>query len=91
MKEGKELVQGTPRSLRSYTKQNMLRITFSNVQETKKHRNALKSTGLIKFTTVRDNSIFVGIDDSRTAFTSVNKWLLEHNVEFNAIVLPIFF
>jgi len=85
MKEGKELAQGTPGSLRSYTRQNMLRIAFSSVEGTRKYKDALDSTGLIKFTSVRDNSVFVGVDDSRTAFTDVNKWLLDHHVEFDAI------
>lgn len=85
MKDGKELAQGTPVSLRSYTRQNMLRIAFSSVEGTKKYKDALDNTELIKFTNVRNNSVFVGVDDSRTAFTAVNKWLLDHHVEFNAI------
>lgn len=85
MKDGKELAQGTRNSLRSYTRQNMLRIAFFSSQGIKKCKDALENTGLIKFTNVKNNSIFVGVDDSRTAFTSVNKWLLNHHVEFKAI------
>ena len=85
MKDGKELIQGTPCSLRSYTGQNMLRIAFSNSGGTKKYKDALKNTGLIKFASVRDNSLFVGVDEGRTAFTAVNKWLLDQQVEFEAI------
>ncbi|KUO74947.1 MAG: ABC transporter ATP-binding protein [Clostridia bacterium BRH_c25] len=85
MKDGRELAQGTPGSLRSYIRQNMLRIAFSSAGEIKKYEDTLNSTGLIKFTNVRDNSIFAGVDDCRTAFTAVSKWLLEHHVEFDAI------
>lgn len=85
MKEGKELAQGTPSSLRSYTRQNMLRIAFPSIEEIKKYKDALDGTGLIKFTSVRDNSVFVGVDDRREAFKAVNKWLLDHHVEFDAI------
>ncbi|MBW9158970.1 ABC transporter ATP-binding protein [Clostridium tagluense] len=85
MKEGKELALGTPKSMRSYIKQNMLHIVFSSASETKKYKTVLDSMGFIKFTNVIDNSVFVGVDDSKTAFTAVNKWLLDHNVEFNAI------
>lgn len=85
MKEGKEIAQGTPGSLRSYIRQNMLRIVFPSAKGTRKYKDALDSTGLIKFTNVRDNSIFVGVDDSRIAFTAVNNWLLNNNVEFDAI------
>ncbi len=73
MKDGKELVQVTPGSLRSYTRQNMLHIAFSSTEEAKKYKDGLDNMELIKFTNVRDNSIFVGVDDSRIAFTAVNK------------------
>ncbi len=84
MKDGKELIQGTPSSLRSYTRQNMLRIASSS-EETKKYKAALEGTGIIKFAKTRNNSVFVGVDDSEASFTAVNKWLLEHYVKFNAI------
>ena len=85
MKEGKELTQGTPGRLRSYTRQNMLRIGFPSLEKAEKLKDTLDKTGLTKFIHVRDHSAFVGVDDSRTAFTAVNKWLLEHHVEFQAI------
>ncbi|CUH97327.1 hypothetical protein P22_3454 [Propionispora sp. 2/2-37] len=85
MKDGKELAQGTPGSLRSYTRQNMLRIAFPSVEEARKYKDALDNTGLVKFTSVRDNAAFAGVNDSRTAFTAVNKWLLDQQVEFDAI------
>lgn len=85
MKEGKELAQGTPDSLRSYTRQNMLRIAFSSAGEIKKYKDGLDSMGLIKFINVRDNSVFAVVDDRRIAFAVVNKWLLDHDVEFDAI------
>lgn len=85
MKEGKELIQGTPCSLRSYTGQKLLRIAFANSEGTKKYQGALEGTGLIKFASVRDNSLFVGVDEERTVFTAVNKWLLDQQVEFEAI------
>lgn len=85
MKEGKDLAQGTPSSLRSYTRQNMLRIAFSNAERTKKCRDILNSTALVKFTSIRNNSVFVGVDDSRTDFSKVNKYLLDRHVKFDAI------
>ena len=85
MKEGKELAQGTPSSLRSYTRQNMLRISFPSVEETKKCKDAFNNIGIIKFANVCGNSIFAGVEDSRTAFIDIDKWLLDHEVEFDAI------
>jgi ABC-2 type transport system ATP-binding protein len=85
MKDGKEIVQGTPGSLRSYIRQNMLRITFSRDEVIKKYKDGLDNMEIIKFTNVHTNSIFAGVDDSRAGFTAVNKWLLDHDVEFDAI------
>ncbi|WMJ82241.1 ABC transporter ATP-binding protein [Clostridium sp. MB40-C1] len=85
MKEGKELAQGTPNRLRGYIRQNMLRITFPSREEAKKYKDTLNSLGIIKFASIRGNSVVVGVDDSRTAFTAVNKWLLARNAVFDAI------
>lgn len=85
MKEGKELTQGTPGDLRSYTRQNMLRIAFPGPEEAEKYKEAFQNMGTIKFAVVRNNSVFAGVDDSRTAFTAVNRWLLDHQAEFDAI------
>lgn len=85
MKDGKELIQGTPGSLRSYIRQNLLRIGFSGTGEAQTQRDALVHTGIVNFASVRDHSVFAGVDNSRTAFTIVNKWLLEHQADFNAI------
>jgi ABC-2 type transport system ATP-binding protein len=85
MKDGKELAQGTLNSLRSYIRQNMLHIVFPSTEDTKKYKDILENTGLVKFASIRGNSVVLGVKDSRTAFTSVNKWLLDHNVVFDAI------
>lgn len=85
MRAGKEIAQGTPGSLRRYTRQNILRITFSSTEETKRFSDDLNNMELIKFTDLRANSIFAGVYDSRRALIAVNKWLLDHQVEFDAI------
>lgn len=85
MKDGKELAQGSPSDLRSYTRQNIVRITFPNAEEAKKYKGILDTTGFTSFTDTRDNSIFAGVYDRREDFTAINKWLLDHLVEFNAI------
>lgn len=85
MKKGKELAQGTPSSLRSYIKQNMLRIGFSSLEGAKKYKDTINNMGITKFVSVRGNSIVMGVEDSRTAFTTMDKWLLDENVVFDAI------
>lgn len=85
MKDGREIVQGTPGSLRNFTRQDMISISFSSAEETKRYRVALDNTELIKFSNVRANSVLAGVDDSKVALKEVNKWLLDHNVDFDAI------
>lgn len=85
IKGGRKLAQGTPDSLRSYIRQNMLRIGFLNAEEAKKYKDLLKDAGLIKYGSVQNNSVFAGMDDSMTTFTAVNRWLLDHHAEYDAI------
>ncbi|UWD47602.1 ABC transporter ATP-binding protein [Clostridioides difficile] len=85
MKNGKDLAQGTPSSLRSYIKQNILRIAFHDIEDIKKYKNDIKNTCLVKFMSVRGNSLFTSVEESRTALTLINKFLLEHSIKFDAI------
>lgn len=85
MKEGKELALGTPSSLRGYIRQQLLRITFSSPEQIGKYRADLENTGLTKFMKLQGNSIFVGVEDSKTAFIALDKWLLDRQVEFTGI------
>ncbi|MTI67945.1 MAG: ABC transporter ATP-binding protein [Firmicutes bacterium] len=85
MKEGKKLTQGTPSSLRNIIRPNMISITFSSDNKTKKCKDTLDKTSLVNFTTIRGNSVFAGVDNSELAFMVLNKWLLNNNIEFNGI------
>ncbi len=85
MKEGKDLAQGTPSSLRNYISQNIIRIAFSDTGKAKKCKDALDGMELVNFTSIRNNSVFASVGDSRTDYPKVNKFLLDHMVEFNAI------
>ncbi|MCC0649917.1 ABC transporter ATP-binding protein [Clostridioides sp. ZZV15-6598] len=85
MKNGKDLAQGTPSNLRSYIKQNILRIAFYDIEDIKKYKNDIKNTCLVKFMSVRGNSLFISVEESRTALNLINKFLLEHSIKFDAI------
>lgn len=85
MKNGKDLAQGTPSNLRSYIKQNILRIAFYDVEDIKKYKNDIKNTCLVKFMSVRGNSLFISVEESRIALNLINKFLLEHSIKFDAI------
>ncbi|MCC0652129.1 ABC transporter ATP-binding protein [Clostridioides sp. ES-S-0001-03] len=85
MKNGKDLAQGTPSSLRNYIKQNILRIAFHDIEDIKKYKNDIKNACLVKFMNIHENSLFISVEESRTSLTLINKFLLEHNIKFDAI------
>ena len=85
MKDGKEIVQGKPDELRSYTRKNIIRIEFPNVKQAKINKAVFENMEFTKLTYIRDNSLFINVNDSKTDFLTVNRWLLSNNVEFNAI------
>lgn len=85
MKEGHELAQGTPGSLRQYIRQNMLRIGFSDTKKAKNCAEALDSLHILSPMKIRENSIFADVGNDRKVFENVNKWLLEKSVPFEAI------
>ncbi len=85
MKEGHELAQGAPGSLRQYIRQNMLRIGFSNTKKAKDCAKALDGTHILPPMNIRESSIFADAGDDRKTFENVNKWLLEKDVPFEAI------
>lgn len=85
MKNGREIVQGTPNSLRSYIRQDMISIAFSSIKDAKKYRDKVNSMEFVNFADIRGSSLFIGVKDSRAAFTGINKWLLNHDAKFDAI------
>lgn len=34
---------------------------------------------------IHENSLFISVEESRTSLTLINKFLLEHNIKFDAI------
>lgn len=85
MKDGKELVQGTPENLKKYIRQNMLRIAFDTKASAKKYQKPLEKTGYVMSATTKDNSILAFLKDKRNDFISVNQWLLNEKIDFEAI------
>lgn len=85
MKEGHELIQGTPENLKQYTKQNILRIGFSDKHKTKECADILSKAHILPSISIRENSILGSIRDDRKAFENINKWLLQNNISFKSI------
>lgn len=85
MKEGHELIQGTPESLKQYIKQNILHIGFSDTQKAKECASILSKAHILPSINVRENSIFSDSGNNRKIFKNINKWLLENNIYFKSI------
>lgn len=85
MKKGHELVQGTPESLKKYTKQNILRIGFSDKKETRECAEIFSKANILPSIDIRETSIFTDALESQKTFETVNRWLLEKKIPFKAI------
>lgn len=85
MKEGHEVVQNTPAELRQYIRQNILRIGFSDKEQLINCFEELSKTHIVKTMDIRESSIFTDAGDDRKIIEHVSKWLLENEVQFDAV------
>jgi ABC-type multidrug transport system, ATPase component len=85
MKEGRELAQGTPAGLRQYIRQNIFRIGFSDTEKAKACSEVINKAHILPSINIRENSIFADAGEGRGTFESINKWLIERNIPFDAI------
>lgn len=85
MKEGRELVQGTPDDLRQYIRQNILRIGFPDAEKAKECAKMIVQTHMFPPINVREHSIFTDAGEGQKIFRSVNMWLLKEDVSFESI------
>lgn len=85
MKDGHEIVQESPLSLRNIIKQNMIRIGFCDSLEASKYNEELKKSGIVSSAYIRGNSLLLNADKKHNTFKSVDRWLLEREAPFNAI------
>lgn len=85
IKDGNELVQGTPESLKQYTEENILRIGFGDKKKAEDCAKKLTKAHILKSTDIREHSIFAYAGNDRKTFDNVNKWLLDNNIFFEAV------
>ncbi|WP_066497816.1 ABC transporter ATP-binding protein [Abyssisolibacter fermentans] len=85
IKEGHELVQGTPDSLKQYTKKNILRIGFYDKKKAEDCAKILTKAHILQSINIRQHSLFADAGNDRKTIENVNKWLLEKNISFEAI------
>lgn len=85
MKNGKEIIQGSPNTLREYLRQDMLKISFASKEEARSCFEPLKSTIGLKESDLRHDKIITGLKNGRSDLKKAARWLLEHNASFLGI------
>jgi ABC-2 type transport system ATP-binding protein len=85
MKDGKEVIQGTPDALRAYMHQDMLKICFATKEKAKICFEQLKDFIPLKITDLRDDKIITSSEHTDEDLVKINRWLLDHSIAFMGI------
>lgn len=85
MKNGKEVIQGSPNALREYLRQDMLKISFVSKEEAKSCFEPLKSVVALKESDLHHDKIITSLKNGHNDLEKANRWLLEHDISFLGI------
>ena len=87
IKNGSALVQDTPDNLRCYTDKNIIKITLNDPKEVYFTEEKLKNTNFIFNTRKENNSLILDTQNNEQDFYTVNKILMENNINYSGIVV----
>lgn len=82
MKDGKEVVQGTPNTLRKYLRQDMLKISFSDKEYAKQNRQRLSEIFIGRIIELRGESLIIPVDDGQEDLSKAGRFLFNHQIAF---------
>lgn len=85
MKNGKEVIQGSPNVLREYLRQAMLKISFPSPAEARNCFEPLKSVIELKESDLRHDKIITRLNNGHTDLEKANRWLLDQAIPFLGI------
>ncbi len=85
MRDGKEVVQGTPSKLRELIKQDILSIRFTNKNGSRSCFKKLSNVRNDIKLSLRDEKILIYSKQSREDFKTINQWLFENQTKFEGI------
>ena len=85
MKNGKEILQGTPYALREYLRKDILKISFLSKEEAKNCFQPLKGILDLEETDLRHDKIITDLKNGHADLEKANRWLLEHEIPFLGI------
>lgn len=85
MKDGKEVIQGSPLELREFINQKTIRILFADRNQAKVSFAILKKHLPKKDYNLKNNSILIETASSKQDFIEINKFLLNSKIDFKGI------
>ncbi|MFA0814816.1 MAG: ABC transporter ATP-binding protein [Anaerofustis sp.] len=85
VKNGKEIIQGSPNALREYLRQDMLKINFPSKEDAKNCFEPLKSVIELNESDLRHDKIITGLKNGHNDLEKTGRWLLEHDILFLGI------
>lgn len=85
IKDGHELVQNSPKNLRQYTQQDIIKISLYSLAEQSAFVQAIKSLSFVRGVRNDEKSILVQVEDSKRDFTVMNQFALDNAVCFDSI------
>lgn len=85
IKDGKEVIQGTPNSLRSYLKQDILKISFDSQKTAQDYFEQIKDILNSNIVKLNSNKIIIHSNNSKNDLKFINYYLLERQIDFIGI------
>ncbi|MGF3194916.1 ATP-binding cassette domain-containing protein [Facklamia sp. P13055] len=85
MKNGKEVIQGTPFELREFIKKEAIKILFKDKNQAKENIPILKKQFSKEICTVQNRSVSVGTHNSNEDLLRINRFLLDQKIKFQGI------
>jgi ABC-2 type transport system ATP-binding protein len=85
IKEGHELVQGSPDRLRDYTNRNMIRISLGKLENSSEIIRLLESQPFVKGIRNEEQILFVSVLDCMRDFKIINSILINRDITIESI------
>lgn len=80
MKDGKEVIQGSPDALKSVLRQNVIQVKFATSKDAQKYLPLLQQQHPSHRFSIRNASVLCNSDDDRSCMVDLITFLLEHHI-----------
>lgn len=85
MKNGKEIIQGTPYALREYLRQDMLKISFPSKAVAESCFEPLSRVVALEANDLQHDKIVTSLENGQADLVKTNRWLLDRGIPFLGI------